>query len=66
VLVHEITHILEGSSEHSETGIMKARSNATDYYHAAAHSGFHGGGCESIRRGMEWRAARRPTKEQCR
>jgi len=31
VLVHEITHILQGSSRHSATGIMKAQWDAADY-----------------------------------
>lgn len=31
VLVHEITHILEGTDWHSERGVMKARWNAGDY-----------------------------------
>jgi hypothetical protein len=30
VLVHEITHILEGVSQHSDRGIMKARWDADD------------------------------------
>ena len=32
VLVHEITHILQGVSRHSETGVMKAAWNADDYF----------------------------------
>ncbi|MGA8028613.1 MAG: hypothetical protein WB992_15830 [Bryobacteraceae bacterium] len=32
VLVHEITHILQGSNGHSEQGIMKAHWNAGDYF----------------------------------
>jgi hypothetical protein len=31
VLVHEITHMLEGVDRHSETGVMKAHWNARDY-----------------------------------
>ena len=31
VLVHEITHVLEGVSRHTETGIMKARWTFADY-----------------------------------
>ena len=31
VLVHEITHVLEGISRHSSTGIMKARLDYHDY-----------------------------------
>ena len=32
VLAHEITHILEGTYSHSETGIMKARWDIGDYF----------------------------------
>jgi len=32
VLVHELTHILQGVSRHSETGIMKAAWDRTDYF----------------------------------
>jgi hypothetical protein len=31
VLVHEITHILQGTCQHSDTGVMKARWNHEDY-----------------------------------
>jgi hypothetical protein len=31
VLVHEITHILQGSCRHSDTGVMKAHWNHEDY-----------------------------------
>jgi hypothetical protein len=31
LLVHEITHILQGVSRHSETGIMKAKWEVADY-----------------------------------
>jgi hypothetical protein len=31
VLVHEITHILQGSDHHSDSGIMKARWNLEEY-----------------------------------
>jgi len=37
VLVHEITHILEGVSRHSETGIMKACWTPDDYRQMAGH-----------------------------
>jgi hypothetical protein len=33
VLVHEITHILQGVSRHSKTGVMKARWSSDDYTH---------------------------------
>jgi hypothetical protein len=59
VLVHEITHILEASSEHSETGIMKACWNSTDYYHMLRHTlAFAAEDVASIHRGIDWRAAR--------
>jgi flagellar basal body rod protein FlgC len=32
VLVHEITHILEGINRHSATGVMKARWDDKDYF----------------------------------
>ena len=32
VLVHEITHVLEGISRHSSTGLMKARWDYRDYF----------------------------------
>jgi hypothetical protein len=32
VLVHEITHVLEGIDRHSATGIMKAHWNDHDYF----------------------------------
>jgi len=31
VLVHEITHVLEGVSRHADAGVMKARWDAEDY-----------------------------------
>ena len=31
VLVHEITHVLQGIDRHSETGVMKAHWSSTDY-----------------------------------
>ena len=32
VLVHEITHILQGIDRHSETGVMKARWTGEDFF----------------------------------
>jgi hypothetical protein len=37
VLVHEITHILEGQSRHSEMGVMKARWGIDDYARMLSH-----------------------------
>jgi hypothetical protein len=31
VLVHEITHVLQGVARHSDTGVMRAHWNASDY-----------------------------------
>jgi len=36
VLVHEITHILQGIDRHSESGVMKARWTPEDYYAMAS------------------------------
>ena len=35
VLVHEITHVIEGLNRHSENGVMKARWDETDYHSMA-------------------------------
>jgi hypothetical protein len=35
VLVHELTHILEGTNRHSETGLMKAQWNIEDFSNMA-------------------------------
>lgn len=35
VLVHEIGHVLQGDSRHSETGVMKAHWTTEDYNHMA-------------------------------
>jgi hypothetical protein len=32
VLVHEITHVIEGVTRHSASGIMKARWDTRDYF----------------------------------
>jgi hypothetical protein len=37
VLVHEITHILQGESRHSETGVMKATWGSDDYARMLSH-----------------------------
>jgi hypothetical protein len=37
VLVHEITHILQGVARHSETGIMKAHWTPVDYRQMLVH-----------------------------
>jgi hypothetical protein len=37
VMVHEITHILQGVVRHSETGVMKARWDETDYAEMNKH-----------------------------
>jgi len=35
VLVHEITHVLQGTNRHSEMGIMKAAWDETDFFDMA-------------------------------
>jgi hypothetical protein len=37
VLVHEITHMVEGTNVHAETGIMKARWDRVDRLNMEAH-----------------------------
>jgi hypothetical protein len=37
ILVHEITHILQGVSRHSETGVMKAAWGSADYARILSH-----------------------------
>jgi len=38
VLVHEITHILQGNPRHSATGIMKAHWNGDGYFDMRANA----------------------------
>ncbi len=63
VMVHEIAHILEGVTEHSARGIMKARWVAADYYNMLDKSlAFTPEDVETIYRGMDarpvWMAAK--------
>ena len=37
VLVHEITHILQGVDRHSDSGVMKAQWDANDFVHMTGH-----------------------------
>ncbi len=56
VLVHEITHILQGSSRHSETGIMKAHWDNRDLVVMDRKPfGFAGEDIRLIYRGLELR-----------
>jgi hypothetical protein len=58
VLVHEITHILEGVTGHSATGIMKARWDGADYSDMAHNAlVFTADDVKSIYPGMDLRAA---------
>jgi hypothetical protein len=53
VLVHEITHILEGCEHHSEKGVMKKRRTAKDLYQMAYKPlPFDALDVELIRRGL--------------
>ena len=59
VLAHEITHILEGDTRHSATGIMKAHWNRADYYYMVSKTlAFTPEDVESIYRGIDSREAR--------
>jgi hypothetical protein len=59
VLVHEITHILQGISRHSEMGIMKARWTRSDQYPISMGTmRFAPEDVELIRRGMNARRAK--------
>lgn len=60
VLVHEITHMLQGISRHSQTGIMKAHWNWADHY-AMLRGGFllSVEDVELIHVGLAWRASRK-------
>lgn len=59
VLVHEITHILEGIARHSETGIMKANWTSGDYYDMQTKTlPFASEDIELIHRGLAQRPAR--------
>jgi hypothetical protein len=59
VLVHEITHMLQGISRHSETGIMKANWTLAD--HCAMQRGrllLSAEDIQLIRIGLAWRTSR--------
>ncbi len=59
VLVHEVTHILQGISYHPRSGIMKARWNSSDYISIQNRSlGLSDEDAERIRAGLAWRETR--------
>jgi len=59
VLVHEITHVLEGVDRHSETGVMKAQWIPADYTQMRAKPlPFTDWDIQLIHEGIESRAAR--------
>jgi hypothetical protein len=59
VLVHEITHILQGADRHSATGIMKARWTRKDFAAMPCESlYFEDEDLTWIERGLKWRARR--------
>jgi hypothetical protein len=65
VLAHEITHILQGISRHSECGIMKARWDQKDYEDMAWKPlNFTDGDVRLIRFGLEARATARTQASQ--
>jgi hypothetical protein len=57
VFVHEITHMLQGTDDHSETGIMKARWDKYDYLHMETRLSFTETDVLLIHRGLAVRAA---------
>jgi hypothetical protein len=59
VLVHEITHLLEGTNGHSDRGVMKARWEHADFGQMMTSAGlpFTPEDVSLIRRGLELRAA---------
>jgi hypothetical protein len=60
VLVHEITHILQGTDQHSTSGVMKAHWNSFDYIlMKTGRLTFTEPDMEIIRDGLAARAARR-------
>ena len=61
VLVHEITHILEGFEQHSESGVMKATWTGTDYLEMTSKPlPFTPEDIDRIHRGLALRAAPKP------
>ena len=59
VIVHEIAHILQGSTRHSTSGIMKAKWDHSDYFNIARKSlRFDEVDVDLIHRGMDWRQSR--------
>jgi hypothetical protein len=60
VLVHEMTHILQGLPHHSERGVMKAQWDAGDYSQMASKPlPFTDDDIDLVQRGLDARAARR-------
>jgi hypothetical protein len=57
VFVHEITHMLQGLVQHSDTGIMKARWDKDDYLHMETRLSFTEEDIVLIHRGLAARAA---------
>ena len=59
VMVHEITHILQGIDSHSADGIMKAHWGSEDYFEMGGKGlGFTSADIDSIYRGLDARRAR--------
>jgi hypothetical protein len=64
VLVHEITHVLQGIDRHSESGVMKASWTAADYARMRARPlPFTDWDIELIRKGIEFRGVRLAARE---
>jgi len=65
VLVHEITHVLEGCDSHSDRGVMKAHWDARDYVHMSpGHLTFTAEDVVLIDRGLDgWESRYFPSTE---
>jgi hypothetical protein len=65
VLVHEISHILQGCSQHSYTGIMKAQWDSVDYSKMFPNPlSFTPTDIRLIHLGMDWRESRSRAHEK--
>ncbi len=63
VLAHELTHMIEGETRHSETGVMKAHWTAHDYLAMSSGGlGFAAEDVQLVQRGMAIRLANRQTQ----
>jgi len=63
VLVHEIAHIVEGSDQHADTGVMKRRWDRNDFFQMAQGPlAFTEEDLQLLRNGLEARTHRQPRR----